>query len=197
MFRVEAQEGCRLIRSRWFLGICSRLRDAPTPSPTIRYSRKRPEEDTREGPVSDAAAGGDYLLAVRLMTPSALVTATRRRRRCRRRRRRRRWRCRRRRGLLRCGVGDITWRPQALLELQQLTHEVQVRADDRTRVLHQFVRLHHRQAFVPHYISDRDCCAARYTSLTVHQHAASSLPRFLWNKKKTNCEINTCFVSSL
>lgn len=32
--------------------------------------------------VSDATAGGDYLLAVRLMTPPALVTTTRRR--CRR-----------------------------------------------------------------------------------------------------------------
>jgi len=75
--------------STFALGICLRLCDAPTPSPTIRYPRERPEEeDTREEPVSNAAARGDYLLAVGLMTPSALMTTTRRRcrRRCRRRR---------------------------------------------------------------------------------------------------------------
>lgn len=93
------------------------------------------------------------------------------------------------RGLLgRAGAADTAGRSQALLKLQQLTHEIQIRTDDRTCVLHQLVRLYHRQTLVPHYVGDRDRCTARHAGLTVHQHAAAGLPRFLWNIK-TDCEI--------
>ena len=94
---------------------------------------------------SDAAAGSD-LLVVLLMRPTTLVATLR---------------------FLR-GGSHTAGRPQTLLELQQLPHEVQVRADDWPRVLHKFVRLHHRQALVPHYVRDRDRRAARHSCLTVH-----------------------------
>lgn len=125
----------------------------------LPFSRGTERKETRENLASDAAAGGD-LFAVGLVTPPALVTA--------------------RRGLLRrSGTADAAGRPQTLFQLQQLAHEVQVRADDRTRVLHQFVRLHHRQAFVSHYVGDGDRRAARYAGLTMHQHAAASFSRLL------------------
>lgn len=126
---------------------------------TLSFSGGTERKETRENLASDAAAGGD-LFAVGLVTPPALVTA--------------------RRGLLRrSGAANAAGRPQALLQLQQLAHEVQVRADDRARILHQLVRLHHRQALVPHYVGDGDRRATRHAGLTMHQHAAAGLPRFL------------------
>lgn len=137
------------------------------------------EGEKDDSPISDAAAGRDNFLAggIGLVTPSALVATTCRRRRCRCRRRRRRRRCRR--GFVVRRANDVAGRPQTLLELKKLTHEVQIRTDDRTRVLHQFIRVHHRQSLVPHYVSNCDRGTARNASLTVHQHAASGLPRFL------------------
>lgn len=84
--------------------------------------------------VSSHAAPGRDLLAVLLMRPATLMTALR----------------------LLGRRGDAAGRPQALFELQQLAHEVQIRADDRPRVLHQLVRFHHGETFVPHYVRDRD-----------------------------------------
>lgn len=112
---------------------------------------------------SDTAAAGDFLVVL-LVTP-AILMATRR--------------------LLLWGVIiDSTGRPESLLELQQLSHEVEVRADDGTRVLHQLVSLHHRQAHVSHYVGDCYRRAARYARLTVHEDAPTRFPCFLWKTKK-------------
>lgn len=155
-----------------------------------RYSRKNQKKKIRETvPVSNATTGGDHLFTIRLVTPPALMTATCRCRRCRRRR------CCRY-GIFRSRVDDIAGRPQTLLELQQLTHEVQIRTDDWTRALHQLIRLHHRQALVSHYVGDCNRRAARHAGLTMYQHTTSGFPRFLWNTK-TNCTMINVFLTML
>jgi len=99
---------------------------------TVLSKDTRRRRYERGGPISDATARGDHFHVVRLMTPSALMAATR----CRRRRGSRRRRRRRRRGFLRRGAADVAGRPQALLKLQQLAHEIQIGTDDWTYVFH-------------------------------------------------------------
>lgn len=65
---------------------------------------------------------------------------------------------------------------KALLQLQQLSHEVQVWRYDWTGRLDHFVRIHHGQLSVAHDVRYGHGRRPRYTGLTVNQHASAGLP---------------------
>ena len=68
---------------------------------------------------------------------------------------------------------------QALLQLHQLTHEVEVRRNDGTFRLDEFVSVAHAHQSVLHNVGDGDCGRARDASLTVDQHSTVSLPTLI------------------
>uniref|UniRef100_A0A182QNQ1 Uncharacterized protein n=1 Tax=Anopheles farauti TaxID=69004 RepID=A0A182QNQ1_9DIPT len=69
--------------------------------------------------------------------------------------------------------GDI------LLQLEQLTHEVEVGRDDGTGELHQLVCFQQRKTLVAHHVRDRDRGTAADAGLTVEQHSRTLFPGFL------------------
>lgn len=70
------------------------------------------------------------------------------------------------------------------LELYQLTHEVEVRRNDRPPRFHIFVGIHHGSARVLHEVGDHDGRGTRHTSLAMHQHTFARLSRLIcWRNK--------------
>lgn len=82
---------------------------------------------------------------------------------------------------------------QSLLELEQLAHEVQVRRDDGTALLHQSVRLDEAQLRVAHQVSDGNRRRPRDARVTVHEHGAAVRSGLLYKQKK-QFEISTLFL---
>lgn len=70
-------------------------------------------------------------------------------------------------------------RDQRLLQLQQLSHEIQVRRDDGSGQLDQLVSFRQRDRFVSHDVRYRDGRTATDTGLTVQQHGGALFPSVL------------------
>lgn len=71
-------------------------------------------------------------------------------------------------------------RPEALLKLEELAHEVEVRGDDGAGGLDQLVSFNHAHPPVLHDIGDGYRRRSRDTSLAVDQHAAVTFLRLLY-----------------
>ena len=70
---------------------------------------------------------------------------------------------------------------EALLELEELPHEVEVGGDDGPSRLEHLVRFDHGETPVPHDVGNCDGWGAGDPRLAVHQDAPSALPRLLCN----------------
>lgn len=74
---------------------------------------------------------------------------------------------------------QLSVRDQILFQLQQLTHEVEVRRDDWTGKLHHLVGFQQRDGLVAHDVGYRNRSATADTGLTVQQHGGTFFPGIL------------------
>lgn len=74
---------------------------------------------------------------------------------------------------------QLAVRNQRLLQLQQLTHKVQVGRDDGPGQLHHLVRFQQRDGLVPHDVGYRNRGAAADSGLAVQQHGGTTFPGIL------------------
>jgi len=88
------------------------------------------------------------------------------------------------------GSGVTCGSLKALLELEQLAHEVQIGRNDGTPLLDHRVGLDQSERRVTHQVGDGDGRRSRNSRVAMDQHGSVRFPRFICKDSKKNFSFN-------